>query len=100
VVWLRISGLALLIAGVLSLMLIPMWGRQVGLASVALLIVGAAALFAGTPDRRSRHGLSGGDYGDASGSNTDYGGHSHHGGHEGGHGSDGGHGFDGGADGH
>jgi hypothetical protein len=99
-VWLRITGLALLIAGGLSLLLIPGWGRHIGLASVALIIVGAATLSAATRNRRSRDSLSGGVYGDASGLNTDYGGRYHHGGHEGGHGSDGGHGVDGGADSH
>jgi hypothetical protein len=96
VVWLRISGLALLIAGGLSLLLLPTWGRHIGLASVALIVVGALTPFVTKRDKRSRDSLSGGDYGDASGPNTDYAGHNHHGGHEGGHGSDGGHGGDGG----
>ncbi len=39
-VWLRISGLAALIAGVLSLSFIPMYGRHVALGSVALITVG------------------------------------------------------------
>ena len=99
-VWLRISGLALLIAGVLSLLLIPVWGGHIWLASVALIIVGAATLSAATRDRRSHDSLSGGVYGDASGVSTDNDGRYHHGGHEGGHGSDGGHGVDGGADGY
>ena len=99
-VWLRISGLALLIAGVLSSLLIPVWGRHIGLASVALVIVGTAMLTVATRDKRSRDSLSGGVYGDVSGVNTDYGGRYHHGGPEGGHGSDGGHGVDGGGDGH
>jgi hypothetical protein len=96
VVWLRISGLALLIAGGLSLLLLPTWGRHIGLASVALIVVGAVTLSVAKRDRRSRDSLSGGDYGDASGPNTDYAGHHHHGGHEGGHGGDGGFGGDGG----
>jgi hypothetical protein len=99
-VWLRITGLALLVAGGLSLLLIPGWGRHIGIASVALIIAGGATLAAATRNRRSRDSLSGGVYGDASGLNTDYGGRYHYGGHEGGHGSDGGHGVDGGADSH
>jgi hypothetical protein len=95
VVWLRITGLALLIAGALSLLLLPTSGR-IGLVSVALIIVGAVTLSVAKRDRRSRDGLSGGVYGDSSGPNTDYPGHDQHGGHEGGHGSDGGHGGDGG----
>ena len=96
-VWLRISGLALLIAGALSLLLLPTWGRHIWLASVVLIIVGAATLSAATRNRRSRDSLSGGVYGDASGLNTDYAGHQNHGGHEGGYGGDGGHGVDSGA---
>jgi hypothetical protein len=96
-VWLRISGLSLLIAGVLSLLFVPMWGRHIALASVALIIVGAATLAAGTRRRRFRDSVSGGVYGDASGLNTVCGGHHHHGGHDGGHVGDGGHGGDGGA---
>jgi hypothetical protein len=90
VVWFRISSLALLIAGALSLLLIPMWGRHIALASVALIIMGAATLAVGTRLRRFRDSESGGVYGDASGLNTDCGGGHHHGGDDGGHGSDGG----------
>jgi hypothetical protein len=89
VVWLRISGLALLLAGALSLLLIPAWGRPIALASVALIIVGAATLAVGTRLRHFRNSASGGVYGDASGLNTDYDGRNHHGGHDGGHGGDG-----------
>ena len=90
-VWLRISGLALLIVGVLSLLLIPAWGPHIALASVALIIVGAATLAVGTRLRHFRDNASGGVYGDASGLNTDYGGHDGgHGGGDGGHGGDGG----------
>ncbi len=92
--WLRISGLGLLIAGVLSLLLVPMWGRHIGLWSVALIIVGAAALAAARRHGRLRDSAPGGVYGDASGLNTDYGGRFHHTGHEGGHEVDGGHGGD------
>jgi hypothetical protein len=67
VIWLRISGLALLIVGVLLLLLIPMWGRYVALGSVALIIAGAASLAAGTRRRHSRDSTSGGVYGDVSG---------------------------------
>ncbi len=42
----RISGLVLLIAGALALLLIPMWGRHIALASFALIIVGAITLAA------------------------------------------------------
>jgi membrane protein implicated in regulation of membrane protease activity len=91
VVWFRISGLVLLIAGALALLLIPMWGRHIAFASVALIIVGAVTLAAGTRLRRFRDSESGGVYGDASGVNTDFGGGHHHGGHDGGHGGDGGH---------
>jgi hypothetical protein len=100
VVLLRISGLALFIAGAFSLLLVPMLGRQLALPSVVSFIVGTAMFAAGTRRRRFRNSLSGGDYGDASGPNTDYGGSYHHGGHEGGHGGDGGHGVDGGGGGH
>ena len=41
------SGVALLIAGVLSLGFIPMGGRHIALASVTLIVVGAATLHAG-----------------------------------------------------
>jgi hypothetical protein len=57
---LRISGLVILIAGVLSLLLIPMWGRHIGLVSVALIIVGAATLAAGTRHGHFRDSVSGG----------------------------------------
>jgi hypothetical protein len=88
-VWLRIGGLTLLIAGALSLLFIPGWGRHIAFASVALIIVGAAALAVGTRFKHFRNSASGGVYGDASGLNTDYDGHNHHGGQEGGHGGDG-----------
>jgi hypothetical protein len=91
VVCFRISGLALLIAGALSLLFIPMWGRHIALASVALIIVGAAIFAVGTRRRHFRDSVSGGVYGDASGLNTDCGGGHHHGGHDGGHGGDSGH---------
>jgi Na+/H+-translocating membrane pyrophosphatase len=90
VLWLRISGLALLILGVFSSLFIPMWGRHIALASVALMIVGVTALAVGPRRRRLLNGLSGGVYGDASGVNTDCDAHYHHGGHDGGHGGDGG----------
>lgn len=96
-VWLRISGLALLIAGSLSLLLIPMWGRHIALASVALVITGAITLAAGMRRRHFRDSVSGAVYGDASGVNMDVGGGHHHGGHDGSYGSDAGHGGDGGA---
>jgi hypothetical protein len=67
VVWLRITGLALLIAGALSLLLLPTWGR-IGLVSVALIVVGAIALSLAKKDRRSCDDLSGGVYGDATNS--------------------------------
>jgi hypothetical protein len=98
VTWLRIGGLAFLIAGALSLLLIPMYGRHIALASAALIIVGTATLAAGTTRRRRfRESGSGGVYGDASGLNTDYGASHHHSGHDGGHAGDGGFGGDGGA---
>ena len=40
----RVSGLALLIAGVLSSWFIPTWGRHIALASVALIIVAPRSL--------------------------------------------------------
>jgi len=70
---------------------IPTWGRHIALASVALIIVGAATLAAGARHRHFRDSVSGGVYGDASGLNTHYGGPHDHGGHEGGHGADSGH---------
>jgi hypothetical protein len=94
VLWVRIIGLALLIAGALSSLLISTWGGHIALASVALIIVGAVALAAGTRRKNSDGTVSGGVYGDASGLNTDYGGRSHPGGHDGGHGGDVGHGGD------
>jgi hypothetical protein len=87
---LRISGVILLIAGVLSLSFIPMWGRQMALASVALFVVGAITLAAGTRRGQSRDSESGGVYGDASGANADWGVADPHAGHDRGHGADGG----------
>ena len=93
-VWVRISGLVLLIAGVLSSLFIPTWGRDIAVASVALIIVGAVAMASGTRRKNSQDGVSGGVYGDASGLNTDYGGRYHPDGHDGGHAGDVGHGGD------
>ena len=92
--WVRIGGLALLIAGALSSLLIPTWARHIALASVALVIVGAVALAAGTRRKYSHANVSRGVYGDASGLNTDYGDRSYPGGHDGGHGGGVGHGGD------
>jgi hypothetical protein len=94
-VWVRISGLALLVAGVLSSLLIPTWGRHIALASIALIIVWAVAVAAGARRRYYGDSVSGGVYGDASGLNTDHGGPDHDGGHDGGQGGDSG---DGGGD--
>jgi hypothetical protein len=93
-VWVRISGLALLVAGGLSSLLIPTWGRHIAPASIALIIVGAVTLAAGTRRRHYSDSLSGGVYGDASGLNTDSGGRDHYGGHDGGQGGGVGHGGD------
>jgi hypothetical protein len=86
--WVRISGLALLIAGVLSSFFIRTWGRHIAIASVALIIVGAVALASGTRRKSFHDGVSGGVYGDASGLNTDSGGRYRPDGHDGGHGGD------------
>ena len=64
-VWVRTSGLALLIAGVLSSLFIPTWGRHIALASIALIIVGEVALAAGTRRMHFGDSVSGGVYGDA-----------------------------------
>lgn len=90
-VWVRTSGLALLIAGLLSSLFIPTWGRHIALASFALIIVGAAAFAAGTRRKNFGDSVSGGVYGDASGLNTDCSGRYHSGGHDGGHWGDVGH---------
>lgn len=84
----RIVGLALLIAGILTSLFIPTWGRHIVLASIALIIVGAVAMAAGTRRRHSGDSVSGGVYGDASGLNIDRGGRDHDGGHDVGHGGD------------
>jgi hypothetical protein len=62
VVWVRIGGLAVLVAGALALLLFPMWGRYIGPAAVALIIVGTAALATGTRYRHSRHSASGAEF--------------------------------------
>lgn len=87
-VWIRVGGLALLIAGVLSAGFIPTWGRHIAFVSFVLVIGGTAGFNAGTRRKNSRDSVSGGPYGDASGLDMNSGGHYHPDGHDGGHGGD------------
>ena len=91
--WLRRVGLVLFISGSFLLLLVPMLGPSVLLASVALsmMVGGVALLAAGLRRRHSSDRGAGGPYGDASGLDIGDGGFHHHGGHDGGHGGDGGH---------
>jgi hypothetical protein len=90
-VWLRVTGLVLSISGVLSVLLIPMWGAGALLTAFALIIVGAVLLVVGTRCRGSADGTVGGPYGSSAGLDIGDGGSHHYGGHDSGHGGDGGH---------
>jgi len=85
VIWLRRVGLALFLAGSLSLLLVPMWGRPILLGSIALIMAGTALLAAGLRRRHSGDSAAGGAYGETSGLDIGDGGSHHHGGHDGGH---------------
>jgi hypothetical protein len=91
-IWLRGVGLVLFLAGSMLLLLVPMLGPSVLLASAALsmMIAGVALLAAGLRRKNSSDSGAGGPYGNASGLDIGDGGFHHHGGHDGGHGSDGG----------
>lgn len=84
-IWLRIAGLVLSVAGVLSVALIPMWGSGASLAAIGLILVGIVLLAFGTRRTQFRDSTAGGPYADASGADMGDGGFQSHGGHDGGH---------------
>ena len=90
-IWLRTVGAALSIAGVLSVLLIPMWGAGALLAAVGLILVGIVLLAVGTRGRQVGDRPAGGPYGNGTALDIGDGNSLHHGGTEGGHDGDGSH---------